>query len=233
MPDVSGRHVREHRSLLAAAEKRTLTWIAVRLPGHIHSDHLSGLGLASMLAAGICFALFQTTRWAALGVVVSLAANWLGDSLDGTVARTRGHERPRYGFYVDHVIDIAGAVFLFGGLAWSGLMSSLLAMVLLAAYLLVCAETFLATHAVGVFRISFWGFGPTELRILLAAGTLKAMGTPQISVAIFGPVRLFDLGGMIATAGLLAVFLVSALANTRALYAAEPIPSRGNGSRVA
>ncbi len=233
MSYISGRHVREHRSLLAAAEKRALTWIAVRLPEHIHSDHLSGLGLASMLAAGICFAVFQTTSWAALGVVVSLAANWLGDSLDGTVARTRGHERPRYGFYVDHVIDVAGAVFLLGGLAWSGLMSSLLAMALLAAYLLVCAETYLATHATGVFRVSIWGFGPTELRILLAAGALKAAHAPQISLATLGPVRLFDVGGTIATVGLLAVFLVSALSNTRALYAAEPVPSRRSGSKVA
>src|SRR5258705_11962046 len=105
-PD-SVRHVREHRSLLATVEKRALTWIAARLRERIHSDHLSGLGLASMLAAGLSFVAFQTTNWAAVVVVASLAANWFGDSLDGTLARARGHERPRYGFYVDHVIDIA------------------------------------------------------------------------------------------------------------------------------
>jgi phosphatidylglycerophosphate synthase len=211
--------------VLAGVEKRVLIWMAMRLPAGVSSDHLSAIGLASMGLGGLSFAAFQITPMAGPAVVVCLAANWFGDSLDGTVARARGQERPRYGFYVDHVIDIAGASFLLGGLACSGVMSPILAVALLALYLLVCAETYLATHAAGVFHMSFLGWGPTELRILLAAGALKIMSTPHVSIASFGPVRLFDLAGVVASIALTIVFLVSAVRNTRALYAAEPIPA--------
>src|SRR5207253_492733 len=107
---------------------------------------------------------------AAGGVIVSLALNWFGDSLDGTVARVRGQQRPRYGYYVDHLLDLAGTAFLMLGLACSSLMSPIVAALLLAAYLLVAAETYLATHVRGVFKMSFLGFGPTELRIVIAVG---------------------------------------------------------------
>ena len=219
------QHVREHKSVLAAAEKRALVWIASRLPRRINSDHLSALGLLSMLGAGLAFAAFRlSSPWAAAALVGCLAANWFGDSLDGTVARVRGHQRPRYGFYVDHVIDLAGSTAHLAGLAWSGLMSPLLAAALLCAYLLVSAESYLATHAAGVFRMSFLGFGPTELRIVLAAGAIKAAETPLVDIAGLSSVRLFDLGGGVAIAGLVIAFLAAAVHNTRALYLAEPLP---------
>jgi phosphatidylglycerophosphate synthase len=210
--------------VLAASEKRALIWMAQRLPRWVTSDHLTILGLVSMAAAGLAIAAFRLTPWAALAAIACLAANWFGDSLDGTLARVRFQQRPRYGYYVDHVIDLAGSVFLLAGLACSTLMSPLIAAGVLAAYLLVCAESYLATHATGVFRISFLGFGPTELRILLGIGLLKAAETPFITVAGLGSIRLFDFAGAIAMAGLAAVFAVTAIRNTRALFLAEPLP---------
>ncbi len=186
----AARHIRDNSSVTAHLEKRLLVWIAHRLPDAIHSDHLSGLGLASMAAAGLAFASFRITPWAALGVIVALTANWFGDSLDGTVARVRQQQRPRYGFYVDHVIDLAGTAMLLAGLAGSGLMSPLVAAMVLAAFLLVSAESYLATHAAGVFRMSFLGFGPTELRLLLMAGALRAAVSPVVTGLGVGPVRL-------------------------------------------
>ncbi|HEY5619992.1 MAG TPA: CDP-alcohol phosphatidyltransferase family protein [Vicinamibacterales bacterium] len=221
----NGAHSRENHGLLARAEKRTLIWLAHRLPDAIDSDHLSALGLGAMLAVGLSFAAFRLTPWAAAGVVISLALNWFGDSLDGTVARVRDRQRPRYGYYVDHVIDLAGTTFLMTGLACSGLMNPLLAILLLAAYLLVSAETYLATHARGVFRMSFLGFGPTELRIVLAVGALKAAYDPWVFLGNVEPMQLFDVGAVIASIGLVAVFIASAVRNTRALYAAEPLPT--------
>jgi archaetidylinositol phosphate synthase len=223
-PRPAAHHVREHKSVLAAVEKRALVWIAGRLPSFINSDHLSALGLVSMLAAGISFAALQFTPWASAALIICLAANWFGDSLDGTVARVRGHQRPRYGFYVDHVIDLAGSTFLLTGLALSGLMNPLLAAALLATYLLVSAESYLATHAAGVFRMSFLGFGPTELRIVLAIGAVKAAVSPLVAIGSFGPYRLFDVGGVVAVLGLVIAFVVAAVRNTRALYLAEPLP---------
>jgi archaetidylinositol phosphate synthase len=225
-------HSRENTGLLAGMERRTLIWLARRLPAAITSDHLSGLGLAAMFFAGLSFALFQLTSWAVVGVVSSLAANWFGDSLDGTVARVRDQQRPRYGYYVDHVIDIAGATFLFGGLACSGLMNPLIAALLLVAFLLVSAETYLATHARGVFQLSFLGVGPTELRILLAAGAIRAAFDPRVTFGALGTLRLFDVAGGVGIAGLAIVFVVSAIRNTRELYRAEPLPPRRNWTRV-
>jgi phosphatidylglycerophosphate synthase len=215
-------HIREHRSLLASAEKRLLIAIAHRLPDSIHSDHLTALALLSMLAAGLAFAAIPWTPWAAASVVVLLALNWFGDSLDGTLARVRRCQRPRYGYYVDHVIDLAGTAALLTGIALSGLMTPALALALLAAYLMVSAESYLGTHARGMFRMSFAGFGPTELRIVLAMGAIKVATRPVVEVA-GQQALLFDIGGVVAIAGLAIVFVASALRNSVALYRAEPL----------
>jgi phosphatidylglycerophosphate synthase len=217
-------HVRDQRSVLAAAEKRALVWIAGRLPAWVTSDQLTCLGLASMAAAGAAFAATRIAPAAALGVVAALAANWFGDSLDGTLARIRDQQRPRYGFYVDHVIDVAGTAFLLGGMACSGHMTPTAALAVLAAYLMVSAESYLATHAIGVFRMSFFGFGPTELRILLAIGALAVMRDPHIDSGPFAGMQLFDAGGVVAIVGLLGVFAFNAIRHTRLLYRAEPLP---------
>jgi phosphatidylglycerophosphate synthase len=218
-------HTREHRSLLADAEKRLLIAIARRLPPSITSDHLTLLGLVAMPVAGAFFARIPEAPWSAAAFVVALAANWFGDSLDGTLARVRDQQRPRYGYYVDHVIDLVGMAALFAGIAASGLMQAWVALTLVAAYLLVAAESFLATQARGIFRLSFAGFGPTELRIVLAVGAVVVVNKPWVDV--FGlHARLFDVGGLVATAGMIVAFGVAAVRNTRALYLAEPLPKR-------
>ena len=214
-------HVREHRSILAAAEKRLLIFIAERLPRGINSDHLTSLALAAMGLAGAAFAAARWDRRALWLVVVALVLNWFGDSLDGTLARVRHAERPRYGFYVDHVLDIAGATLLFGGLACSPFITPSIALTLLIAYLLVAGEVFLATAVRSVFKMSVGGIGPTELRIILAAGAMALLRDPYVSIGS-RTVRLFDLGGALAAAGLLAVFVVSVLRNASALAVAEP-----------
>jgi len=221
----AGAHVREHTSVLAAAEKRLLIWIAHRLPAWLNSDHLTALGAVAMVGTAAAFAAAAIdVRWLAL-VPVALAVNWFGDSLDGTVARVRCQQRPRYGYYLDHVVDIANTAVLFGGLALSGLCNPWIAVALLVGYLLLAGESFLATHALGVFRISFAGVGPTELRLLLSAGALVAMSHPLVHPFGLGPFQLFDVGGAIGAIGMGVVFLLSSARNTRALYLAEPLPT--------
>src|SRR5262245_58287290 len=221
---MSPTHVRHHNSVLAAAEKRALIWIAQRLPRWINSDHLSALGLAAMAGAGISFWVAQSDPVAgAVLVVLCLALNWFGDSLDGTVARVRDQQRPRYGYYVDHVIDLAGTAMLFAGLAASGYMSPVVATLVVAAFFMVSAEAYLATHARGVFKMAFLGIGPTELRILLAIGALFIIDTPVVTVFGLTNMRLFDLGGLIGAAGMVATFVITSAANVRALYAEETI----------
>lgn len=215
-------HIRQHDSVLAAAEKRVLIWMAERLPRWIHSDHLSSLGLLSMAGAGMSFWMAQSDPVAGASLVVlCLLLNWFGDSLDGTVARVRDQQRPRYGYYVDHVIDLAGTAMLFAGLAASGYMSPVVATLVVAAFFLVSAETYLATHARGVFKMAFIGVGPTELRLLLAAGALALIKSPVVEVFGLGPMRLWDVGGVIGAIGMAMTFVVNSARNTRALYVEE------------
>ena len=205
----------------AAREKQLLVWLAERMPARINSDHLTALAALAMVGAALAYA--AASRWpGALHLVnVCLFVNWFGDSLDGTVARVRNQQRPRYGFYVDHVLDCVGIAILVAGMAASGLMSLTLAMAFLIAYFLVSIEIYLATYCLSTFRMSFLGFGPTELRLLLAVGNLVALARPEVNV--FGNVwRLFDLGLAVAIPGLIIAFASSAIRNGRALFVAEP-----------
>jgi phosphatidylglycerophosphate synthase len=217
-------HTRHHASVLAAAERWILIWLASRMPHRVTSDGLTLVGAAGMMGVAFAFSAASASRtWLAL-VPVCLAVNWFGDSLDGTLARVRQAQRPRYGYYLDHVVDLVNTMLLFGGLAVSGIASPLVAGGLLAGYLLLAAESFLATHAVGVFRISFGWFGPTELRILLSIGALVAIVRPVVMPFGLGPILLWDFGGLCGIVGMVTVFGINAVRNARALAADDPLP---------
>jgi phosphatidylglycerophosphate synthase len=215
-------HIRDHRSVLARVEKQLLIRLAGRLPSWVHSDHLTCLALAAMVLAGASYWMLRWDTRAVWLVVAALALNWFGDSLDGTLARVRRSERPQYGYYVDHVLDIVGTTLLLGGLAASGYMNPLIAMAVLVGYLLVAGEVFLATATRGVFRMASFGIGPTELRILLAVGTVALRGDPHVSLGVFGQMPLFDFGGIIATIGLTVSLLAAVWQNARFLSRLEP-----------
>ena len=212
--------VRIQESVTARVERKALLWIAARLPLWVTSDHLTCLGLAGMLLAWASYFLARWYRAGFLLATLSLALNWFGDSLDGTLARVRNQQRPRYGFYVDHVIDSVGAVLLMSGLALSGCLDWRIAAAMLVGFLLLSIESYLASYTLSEFRMSFWKFGPTEIRILLALGNLALWWNPHAMV--FGR-RLFDFGGLIASALMLAMFLASAARHTHQLYRAERI----------
>jgi phosphatidylglycerophosphate synthase len=221
VPYVDAR--RQLTSVLAPVEKRTLVWLAERMPRAVNSDHLTVLALAAMLGAGLSYWFASVSPAGLLLACVCLAVNWFGDSLDGTLARVRQCPRPRYGFYVDHVVDEFGTAFLLGGLALSGYMTPWVAIALLIAYFMLAMEVFLATNVFGVFRISFFKVGPTELRILLAIGNIAAIFHPTAHLG-GRDFLLFDIGGVIGTAGLLLTLVYSSISNTRKLYKLEPMP---------
>lgn len=214
-------HFRENHGLLAIPEKKALYWLARHMPQGINSDHLTLLGLLAMIAAGASFWMSGFNQSALVLVVLFLAVNWFGDSLDGSLARIRNCQRPRYGYYVDHVVDLIGTTALFSGMALSGYMSPLIAVALLATYTLVEAEVFLATHTQRVFRLSCFGVGPTELRVFLSIGTLCLYLNPTVRIGGLGTFLLFDVGGVVSIACLIVAFVYSAIRNTRILYIEE------------
>jgi phosphatidylglycerophosphate synthase len=214
--------LRVHRALTASVEKRVLLWMAERAPRWVTSDGLTMLGLGAQVGAGVSYALARWNRWALLLVILCIALNWLGDSLDGTLARVRRQERPRYGFYVDHIVDVLGSVALMCGLGFSGLLRWETAMAMLIAFLVLSSESYLATYTLKRFELSQGIFGPTEIRILLAMGCLAALRNPYATV--FGhKMLLFDLGGMIGTLGMAGMALAVTVRHTAQLYRMEPL----------
>jgi archaetidylinositol phosphate synthase len=168
---------RNKQFLLAKAEGRVLEWIARRLPARVLPDHMTALGI--LAAIGIAGAYLASNGdkawlWAASALLV---VHWLGDSLDGTLARVRRIERPRYGYYLDHLVDAVATALIGLGLGLSPWMLLSVGLLIVIAYLVLSINTYLETHAFGVFTLGYGRLGPTELRlVLIALNTLIALG---------------------------------------------------------
>jgi len=213
---------RIHTAITAGLEKRLLSWLARRTPAWLGPDHLTALGFLAQLAAGAAYALAARDPRALLLVDVFLFFNWLGDSLDGTLARVRNQQRPRYGFYVDHMADTFGALALVGGLACSGYIHWQLAAGMLAGYYILATESYLATYTIGRFHLSHGLFGPTEIRILLAIGNVVLLFRPHVQVA-GRQYLLFDCGGIVALIGMAAMAVITTARHTSQLYKEETV----------
>ncbi len=226
MPTTTFRNAaREQAGILASLERKALLVLAQNTPAWIGSDHLTLLGFAAMLAAGFFYLQSQHSPQFLHLVNICIVLNWMGDSMDGTLARYRNRQRPRYGFYVDHIIDAFSTLFLLGGLSFSGYMSERVALIFLVIYFILCINVYLATYTLGVFKISFWVFSPTELRILLLAGNLTLLKQSRIQL-LGNEYLLFDVGGGIAIAVMAVILTVSVIQNTRALYRQERLDQK-------
>jgi archaetidylinositol phosphate synthase len=213
---------REQVSFLAPLEKKCLIWLARHMPSWINPDHLTVLGLTAMLGAGLSYWYASISRTGLILAIACLAINWFGDSLDGTLARFRNKQRPKYGFYVDHIVDALGTFFLLAGLGFSGYMSERIAAGLLIVYFMLSIEVYLATYTLGSFHLSFWKFSPTELRLLLMVGNLALMRWPM--GRLFGyQYPLFDIGGVVGFIGMSLMLIWAIARHTAALYRAERV----------
>lgn len=213
---------RVNQALTARVEKRMLEWMAARAPRWVTSDQLTALGFAAQIAAGVFYAVSRYHRFALLLVILCIALNWLGDSLDGTLARVRRQQRPRYGFYVDHMVDIFGAVALMCGLGLSGFVHWSIAIAMLVAFLLLSGESYLATYTLDRFQLSQGLFGPTEIRLLLVAGNLALLHDPYCTLLGYR-FLLFDVGGAIATVIMFGMAAAVTVRHTAQLYRQEPL----------
>ena len=214
--------IRVHTALTAKLEKRLLTWMALRMPAAINPDHLTALALVSQILAGGAYALASRDGRFLWLVNFLLAVNWFGDSLDGTLARVRNRQRPRYGFYVDHIADTFGAFALMVGLGCSGYAHWEIAAGMLVCFYALSIESYLATYTTGRFHLSHGLFGPTEIRILLAIGNILVLRHPHAMIAGHRFLS-FDFGGAVAIAGMAAMVLFAASRQTVVLYKKEAL----------
>ncbi len=207
--------MREKKFLLAVPETRVLEWIARRLPGWVKPDHLTALGVVASIAIATAYVLSNGDTlwlWAASALLV---VHWLGDSLDGTLARVRKSERPRYGYYLDHLVDAFATAAIGIGLGLSPHMLLAVGLVIVVAYLILSINTYLETHAFGVFTLGYGRFGPTEARLMLiAVNTLLVLG-------IVGN-GLLDVLGIGLAIAMIAALIGRAARNLRKLSELEP-----------
>jgi phosphatidylglycerophosphate synthase len=207
--------MREKKFLLAVPEARVLEWIARRLPGGLKPDHLTALGVVASIAIAASYVLSNGDKlwlWAASALLV---VHWLGDSLDGTLARVRKSERPRYGYYLDHLVDAFATAAIGIGLGLSPYMLLAVGLTIVVAYLILSINTYLETHAFGVFTLGYGRFGPTEARLMLiAVNTLLVLG-------IVGN-GLLDVLGIGLAIAMIAALIGRAGRNLRRLAELEP-----------
>lgn len=156
---------RVNRGLLAQSEAKVLDFLVTRLPGWVTPDMLTGLGMLGAVLGCLGFAL-ALTSWLSLGLVaLGLTLNWLGDSLDGRLARHRRIERKKQGFIIDNGVDLIAYLLLALGFALSGLVSLPMPFLLLSLYMLLSNLALARLIITGVHDLAIGSVGTTELRV--------------------------------------------------------------------
>jgi archaetidylinositol phosphate synthase len=220
---------RFNASVLGPLERPALAWMAAHMPARVSPDHLTLLGISGALLTGVGYVLScQSLLWLTLASA-GLLINWVGDSVDGTLARYRKIERPRYGFFVDHSSDLFGNVVVFLSLGISPCAHFSIACLGLIAFLMCFVFTLIGAQVRSTMRITYLGFGPTEIRALLLIGNMTVLINGVVSIRLpiwpfdrYGPLSTFDLGILVlAFAGALLV-LSMAIRESRALALEDP-----------
>lgn len=218
-------------SILNAAEKKALVWMAERCPGWVTSDMLTFIGFLGAVVIGTGYALcgisYNFLWLASLGFVI----NWLGDSMDGTLARVRNQQRPRYGFFLDHNIDCINESIMFIGIGLSPLMNLYNALLVLVAYLILSIYVYISAHLKGEFKLTYAKLGPTEFRvIMIIVNTLVYFIRPlhdwSTTLTVAGnPVELkvFDFVAVAVLVILVVMYLSSLYKDARYYAALEPL----------
>ena len=206
---------RVNNIMLGPLERPALAWMAKKMPEWVTPDTLTTIGFFATVIIFVSYILTNQNPaflWlASFGFIL----NWFGDSLDGTLARHRHIERPRYGFFVDHTVDALSEVLVFLGIGLSPYVRFDIACLALIGYLLFSILVYILTYVKGIFRISYLKSGPTEMRLIaiIANAIVFFSGNPQFTLP-FGTFTLYDMvAGFIAallSCGFVVVMLMQA-----------------------
>ena len=209
--------------ILARAEKWLLPRLAASLPRWIVPDHLTAIGVLGSTLIALGYILSTRDRHWLWLANAGLIVNWFGDSLDGTTARVRKIERPRYGFYLDHLTDAYSTIVVGLGLGFSPYMLLSVGLAIVIAYLVLSINVYLETHAFGVFRYGYGILGPTEARGVLFLLNTAALVAGPIPFAVRGiQLTAFDVAGIIAALSMGGLLLRRVIRNLRELARLEP-----------
>lgn len=194
---------RIQNNVIDSLEKKTLKWLAERMPHWVTSDFLTFIGFLGSLMIGAGFILTHFgIGWLWL-TIAGLIVNWYGDSLDGTLARVRNTQRPVYGYYLDHTMDVINETLMFLGLGLSPLVHLPIALAAFVLYLALTLNVSMNTYLRGEFKLSYFKLGPTEFRIVVALICLVFIFCPAVSgfarqVCILGNCYVFGIFDFIA-----------------------------------
>lgn len=227
MPDIKS-HQRVNDILLGPLERPALQWLAAHMPRWVNSDILTGIGILGAVIISVSYWLTNYNRYFLLVASLGLVINWFGDSLDGTLARYRKKERPKYGFFVDHTVDAFNEVLIFLGLGFSPYFSYEIATLALIGYLLVSVMVYVRTCVVGKFVLSYARLGPTEIRVIaiIANTVVFFIGVPLISLSSWTINALDILLGLVAGV-LFIIFIVTSISQAIELARLEPMEKSG------
>jgi sn-1,2-diacylglycerol ethanolamine- and cholinephosphotranferases len=209
-------------NLLARAERKVLNWLCQRMPRWVVPDMLTAVGMVGALivfAGYVCSNLGDNWLWWSIaGYVIQ----WFGDSMDGSLARYRKIERPRYGYFLDHSCDGLATTLVVVGIGLSKYVLLEVALVALVGYLLLCIHAFLLVRVLGEMKLSYAFAGPTELRLILMALTL-AMIVAGSEPVLLGVLTWFDLVVGSIGALLIVFFVVQTTRTARRLAQEDPV----------
>jgi archaetidylinositol phosphate synthase len=204
-------------------ERWALPRIAAALPRWMLPDHLTAIGIfgATLITASYVLST-RDPAWLWMANV-GLLIHWFGDSLDGTLARVRKIERPRYGFYLDHLTDAYSTTAVGLGLGFSPYMLLAVGLSIVIGYLVLSINVYLETHVFGKFRYGYGVLGPTEARLVLMGLNLLALLIGPLRFQILGVgVTAFDVLGMLAALSMAALLMRRVVRNLRDLAREEP-----------
>ncbi|MGO4682111.1 CDP-alcohol phosphatidyltransferase family protein [Hyphomicrobium sp. 2TAF46] len=231
--DARETHNRILDGFSARPERAVLNWLTPRVPKSISPNHLTALGVFGAVCVCIGAALTNISTGFLYLAIAGLFLNWLGDSLDGTVARFRKIERPRYGFFVDHVSDVASQILIVLGLGLSPYLQFPVILVTLVAYLAITIYSLVKLHVSRTMQLSYFGVGPTEIRILVGAGMVATLFVEPIPVSTqLGDLTVFDFAAIGVSVFALGCAVVMFVKDAQEISRLDPVRGKGSASEV-
>ncbi len=218
-------------SIINAAERKALVWLAQRQPRWVNSDMLTAVGVFGAFLTGLGFFLTRyDLSWLWLSSA-GLVVNWYGDSLDGTLARVRNQQRPLYGYYLDHTVDCINEALMFVGAGLSPLMNLDLALAAFILYLFLTINVSINAHLKSEFRLTYAKLGPTEFRLLIVIANTILVTSPSIATATYTllgfTLTLLDIIAIVVIALLACIYLITVISDARNYARIDP-PHKGN-----